>query len=391
MPFEHAAEFLRNRKKIFITVVVLIVLGLATTLGTTALEKYLHGTEESATQLAWYWATLLKILDHVALGFFSVAILGFVVELRHMHEYFQKLIEQTIVKKEFIKDLVPAEQERMQKQSLEAYFGIDELGEGGDFYDFYVNKIRSQIGGPFRRATTFETVVAPADDSTWRVTDTISYGCMKRGKSIQPEVLWTAEQDEIKKVTDFSITATKPDNTFHTYIPGQSALLKRYEGRDKRTGGHGYTLSLTEYAACDGLRIRVDVGYLVSRDRPFSWSMPYLSDGFSGDIHFPAEFDIFVDLFGLDENALPKNLKTDERGFNVYSIRQKGWLLPDDGFGYYFRPKPPAPPPATTSSPKPAAESAPAAQSTPAAGSVPAGELAPAGGSAPAGESAPGK
>lgn len=331
MAFNRAKQFINDRRKMFVTVIVLVVLGIGTTIGTIALEKKLHTPEGSAAKLAWYWGTLLKVLDHVALGLFSVAILGVIVELKHMHEYFQKLIEKTIIKKEFIKDLRPAEQERMQKQSLEAYFDIDELGQGGDFYDFYVNKIRTHIGGPFRQGTTFKTVVVPTPD-TFNVTDTISYACKKRGKAIQPEVLWTAEQDEIKKITDFSITATKPDRTVRTYLPDDKPhSLQGYQP------GHGFTLSLKEYAACDGLMITVHVGYVVSRERPFSWSMPYLSDGFSGDIHFPPDLEIFVDLFGMDKSALPKKLDTDEHGFNVYRIRHDGWLLPDDGFSFYFR------------------------------------------------------
>jgi hypothetical protein len=321
----------------------MIVLGLLTTAGTIALDKYLHETAGSASELSWGWATLLKVLDHVGLGFFSVAILGLIIELRHMRHYFQSLIEKTIIKKEFIKTLRAPEQEKMQKQSLEAFFGIDELGKKGDFYDFYVQKIRSHIGGPFRKDTTFQTTVEPGpDNGSYKVTEIISYKCRKRGESIQSEVGWTAEQDEIDRVLGFEVTATKPDQTTSSF-PAGHRLVKPYPT------GHGYTLSLQDYRSCDGLTIIVHVTYLVSRERPFSWSMPYLSDGFSGEIRFRNDVEIFVDLFGMDKSALPEDkTKLPQDGeFNVYKISHQSWLLPDDGFSYYFRKKSPVEPPAT--------------------------------------------
>lgn len=327
--------------KMLRTITVLIGLGVITSASAVGLERWLHyraGTEE----LSWGWTTFLRVLDHLGLGFFSAAILGVVLEVRHMHEYFQHLIEQTIIKREFITTLGDKDKEAMQKQSLEAYFGSD-LGKEGDFYDFFVKKIRTHIGGPYREGTRFKTVVEPTDANFFTVTETISYVCRKHSGEIQPEVCWTAEQDEIKDILDFDITATKPDHSVKTY-PFDKVTKQYHPDLIPKTDGHGFTLLLKDYAACDGLAIKVEVKYLVSRERPFSWTMPYLSNGFSGEIYFPDNLEIFVDLFGMDKSSLPPDKSNLPKvgSFNFYEISHQGWLLPDDGFSFYFRAKPPA-------------------------------------------------
>lgn len=339
-PFKRKKELGLAQWKMLRSVIVLLALGLLFSAFAVLLEKWLH-PPGSTTELAWGWRIFLKVLDHVGLGFFSVAILGVVMELRHMHEYFQHLIERTIIKREFITTLTVEEKEAMQKQSLEAYFGVSELGREGDFYDFFVKKIRSHIGGPFRQDTRFKTVVEPEPDNDFfTVTETISYICKKHSGAIQDEVFWTAEQDEIKEILSFEITTTKPDQSSRTY-PFDTASNQCDSSLVPKKDGHGFTLSLQDYASCDGLAIKVEVKYVISRERPFSWTMPYLSNGFSGEIYFPDNLEIFVDLFGMDKSALPKDKsdlpKVGDRNF--YEISHQGWLLPDDGFSFYFRPK----------------------------------------------------
>jgi len=334
-------EFGLAQWKMLRTVIVLIGLGLLVSGFTVFLHGRLHAGVAPDAELSWRWTTLLKVLDHLGLGLFSVALLGFIMELRHMKEYFQQRIERTIIKREFIKTLTLDAQESMQKQSLEAYFGVSELGKQGDFYDFYVKKLRDHIGGPFRQDTRFKTVVElGSDDRFFTVTDTISYTCRKHVSGIQKEAGWTAELDEIKEVLSLVITATKPDQTSETY-PYDKASNHKHRSLIKYEKGHGFKRSLSNYKDCDGLMIKIVVSYIVSRERPFSFSMPVLSNGLYGEIYFPDDFEIFVDLFGMDESALPENpLQLPKVGdFNFYELSHKGWLLPDDGFGFAFIPK----------------------------------------------------
>ena len=335
-------RFFAEYWKVLLTLLGLIALGVSVTLGTIALDKYFHGDTTAGTELGWGPALLLRVADHVGLGLFSVAILGIIVELPHMKEYFRKLIEKTIINKAFIKQLSKSEQENLQERALEAFFGVEGLNEEGGFYKFYVKKIRSHICGPFRKATNFETVVELVPSTTlFKITDRIAYVCKKGIEGIQPEALWTTEWDEIEEVLQLDITATKPEQgaiaDVYSYDKASNTwnhALKPY------TRGHGFTLPLDPYASCDGLAIQVRVTYLVSRERPLSWSMPYLSDGFSGEIRFPNNMEIFVDLFGLSEDALPDEANLpQENGFYKYRIAHTDWLLPDDGFSVYFRPK----------------------------------------------------
>jgi hypothetical protein len=255
-----------------------------------------------------------------------------------------------MINREFIKQLKPTEQEKLQEQALAAFFGVDELSSEEGFYKFYREKIRDHIGGPFRKGTTFKTVVVREGDDLLRVTDAISFMCKRGGKSILPKIEWTTEKDEITEVVELNITTTRPDGsqTPYSYDQATKAYLPPLQAYQP---GHGCELSLSDYAECDGLEIALQVTYLVSPERALAWTMPYLSDGFIGEIHFPDDLRIYVDLFGMSEDAVPKdklNLPS-ENGVTVCKVTHTAWLLPADGFSFSFGQKPK--PPVTDSTP----------------------------------------
>lgn len=335
-------HFLKAHWKTFLTVLVLIVIGFIISAFKVYLEERFHHTPDSAAALVWWKTLLLTLLDHAGVGVFAAAVLGVLIELPHMHEYFQERIQNTIINRNFIKQLSDSEQENLQEQALEAYFGVEELNQEGGFYKFYTQRIREHIGGPFRKGTTFETAIAQLTPDLYKVTDTISYTCKRGSKGLPEEARWTTEQDEIEDLLHLDISARSPnpgalDDTYSYDKDGScDPLFIKHET------GHGYRLPLGKYAVCDELAIKLTATYIVSCQRPFSWSMPILSDSIKGDIVYPENLEIFVDLFGLDESMLPQKagLKP-ENGFYKYRIEHKTWLLPDQGFTFHFRPTKP--------------------------------------------------
>jgi hypothetical protein len=332
--FRRFGRFLKHHWKTFVP---LILFGVIASICAVLLESYLHHGD-AARELPWAGAIGVKVLDHLGLGLIAAGILGIGIELQHMHKYFQKLIQSTMIDRAFIKQLSEPEKEKLQEQALAAFFGVDELSQERGFYKFYREKIRKHIGGPFRTDTTFETKIERTENEDFfKVTDSISFKCKKGGKTILPEIEWTTEKDESERVLQLEITAKKPaqgsepdsysfDVANNSYPPP----LEPY------TSGRGCKLSLAQYADCDGLEVTLKVVYVVSRERAFSWTMPYLSDGFSGEIQFPDDLQIFVDRFGIDESAVSKDT-------GICKISHKKWLLPEDGFSFSFQQKPPAP------------------------------------------------
>ncbi len=351
-------QFLTDHQKTVRIMMWLIAFGVTVTAFTIFLEKLFHKLSHSGAELAWWQGIIVSVSDHVGLGLFAAAILGIVIELPHMHEYFQERIQNTIISRSFIKQLSPIELERVQEQALEAFFGVEELSEEGGFYKFYREKMRRHINDPYRKDTQFNVVIERAGNDSFKVTETISFTCKKAGEAILPDVRWTTEWDEITTLLELDFTAKKSDQNnsdsySYNYETNQChGSLKHYDP------GHGYILSLADYASCDGLSITVKVIYVAPSERPFAWSMPCLSDKFSGQIHFPADLEIFADLFGMDDKALPedrKNLPQDADGLNICTVSHNNWLLPDDGFSFHFRQKKvPAPPPAPAHEPAPA-------------------------------------
>jgi hypothetical protein len=356
--------------KTFLTVLVLIVLGVVVSAFTVYLEHRFHRAREAAEKTAtetttkpstetptpatetpakteaglpWEQTLLLTLLDHAGVGLFAAAILGLVIELPHMNEYFQKRIQNTILNRNFIKQLSKPELERLQEQSLEAHFGVEGLNREGGFYKFYTKRIRSLIAGAFRTNTTFEVRIALLPNSNlYKVTETISYICKRGSEGLPEEARWTSELNEIDEVLQLEITTSRPEQGAKPEVHAFDKTTRYCHPSLVAYDGHGYILPLTEYAKCAELAIKVTVTYTISRERPFSWTMPCLTDSLSGDIFYPDNLEIVVDLFGLDEGLLhkPQDLKP-ENGFYKFRVEHNDWLLPDDGFGFYFRPKKP--------------------------------------------------
>jgi len=279
----------------------------------------------------------LTILDHLSVALFAAPVLGAIIELPHMSDYFRGLIEKTIMKKEYLKDLNDRTLDEMKQKCLAAFFHIDELDKG--FYaEFYRDNLEKQIGNPFRTNTVaVTTITANPDDKSLDVTDEISFDCKSVAGKILKEVQWTTESDEINEMQTLELSINKPNEppkvyTCNARILGQPAGVREPLKLTKE--GHGCTLQLSDYDGCDGLQVKLKVTYNVPRGRAFSWTMPCLSKGFKCTIKFPTEFDIFADSFGID---LPKRdtVKT-ETGMKVYSLDHKNWLLHDDGFAFSF-------------------------------------------------------
>lgn len=355
-------DFFRRYGRIILIGLLLIGLGL----GVKLFETYLaRGFGE---HVAWHTFGL-ELLNHVSVALFSVAVLGFILETRHLYKYFHTLIVETIIEKQFLDDLKPDALEKIKRTCLESFFHIKQLDSDDGFYNFYLAKIEKHIGGPFRENTiAVTTVTYSTDGKSFRATDEIEYVCRKLRDRIQDSAGWTAEHDEINDLSEFEITVArlngKPLTLGYKKGESQDPALEGYSG-------HGFTLSLKDYKDCDGLKIKVKAVYDVPFERPFSWTMPYLSHRFSGSIKYPEGLDLFFDSFGLDEAVLPKSKAEAINGVRTYHFEHPSWLLPDNGFSYHLR-QPPAPPPP----PKPPVEALP--QGEVILPTAPEGELKPA-------------
>src|SRR5690349_8446794 len=303
-------NFLSKYGRVIRISLILMIFGVVAKLAETYLVTYVGESKP--------WLSLAEeLLNHATVALFSVALLGFILETRHFYEYFHHLIVETIIDKRFIAGLQDTEVKELQKRCLEAFFHIEQLDKEEGFYKFYLDKIEKHIGGPFREDTVAITTVEYSDDGkSFCATDEVSYTCRKLGKTIQESAEWTAESDEIMETGDFEIAIKTGDSDWQTYYARKGELADPV--LEAKLGGHGFILPLKDYQDCDGLKVKVKALYRVALERPFSWTMPCLSNRFSGSIKYPSNLDIYFDSFGLDKSALPKKRPEAVDGFRTY-------------------------------------------------------------------------
>lgn len=314
-------------------VIITILIGTALLLLVIHLEHLYAPHHPAATFMGSAWAYALKFGEHLGIAVLSIGAIGFLLELPHWQRIFHKHIVDTITEEAYLKKFGPTELDEIQTKLMKAFFKTEDVEKADSFFRYYREKIQDFIGKPYREETSGITKIKyhPTDQNAFIVEETISFVCRRLGEDIQKEAKWTTELDEIASITSFRITVTVPPA-----IGSQAVTPRVFDQSDpelkKVAGKWGYCLSLEDYKGVNGLKVMVEVTYVVSRDRAFSWTMPYISKGMTCTIIFPTDLKIFTDQFVMEDIDNPCAIKSGECVF-----RYPYWLLPGDGLAFHFR------------------------------------------------------
>ena len=279
------------------------------------------------------WGYALKFGEHLGIAVLSIGGIGLLLEFPHWQDYFHKQIVDTITEEAYLKKFSGVELNEIQTKLMRAFFKTEDIDKPNSFFRYYREKIQDFIGKPYRESTTGVTKISDCLDNpnVFIVEETISFVCCRLGQDIQKEATWTTEPDEIDRITSFSITVTEPPTIGSPALPPR--VFKQGDSELKEVDGkRGYRLSLADYKGMDGLGVKVEVTYVVSRDRAFSWTMPYISKGMKCTIIFPPELKIFIDQFVMEDVDHPCEIKAGECVFSY-----PYWLLPGGGLAFHFR------------------------------------------------------
>jgi hypothetical protein len=292
-----------------------------------------------------------KFLDHLGIAFLSLGVIGVILEIPHLHDYFYGLFVDALTDPRYVQERKKDNNEwikRQQTKLMAGLFGRDikmadlfakDIEKPGSFFNYYFDRIQRFIGEPYRDETTGITRIAyDQNHANFIVTEEISFNCRKLGEEIQKKTSWTAERDELIDMLAFKISVTPPaslnadrDLKPETYEwdfdnpPTDSPLVPV-------TPSWGFEMPLEKYRGIDGLTVKTEVTYVVALDRAFSWWMPYISKGLKCEIKYPNDLTIFVDRFILDDSIMPDTSTPGECKFTYTD-----WLLPRNGLAFHFR------------------------------------------------------
>src|SRR6266404_1238654 len=335
-----------------------------------------------------WWAApparfISKTLAEIGLALFSIGGIDLLLEVRFMSDYFQKKIAQTMTQEEYLKKLTMEELERVQADSLKAYWKLEDIDREGTLYDYCKNQVQGFIAKPYRENVKGTYTIESVNSETHEVEEILSYACRAIKKRIQPEIKWSTRKGEIGEVKNFSIRLEIPNDiwdepefrhshpkilepviAFDTHdITAEGECLdsafqqfwKEFKNKrpeiwkeplntkppklTKTDDGENvvYKLSQNSYEDVDNLRVSLFIKYTVPTGRSLTWQMSHPSKNVSGVINFPKCQNFYLETFGLSKQYLHERDKLS--GDSPQTFEYNSWLLPESGFVFHLLPR----------------------------------------------------
>jgi hypothetical protein len=286
--------------------------------------------ELACPALPYGWDLLRRVIDHLSIAFFSVGVVAFVLEFRDWQNYVEERIVRTVVQRGYLRTLSREQLVALQTESMEAFFGLDNLGDKGSFMEYFNSRIRGLIASPYREDVRFQLAITDSHakgDQSWEIDETVTYSCHAIGGANVGGASWTIITEAECQAIQMTISSASPDfaklpdvREGALAVP-QDQLLPTQEGDIK-----GYKLDLTKYANVYGLCVRIDAKYTFPKGRALAWSMEHPTKTFSTTLTFPKNVSAMATPFGFDDGAT----EIDEKAGYLF-IRNGSWLLPNSG------------------------------------------------------------
>lgn len=174
----------------------LITLGLVLILTKIILEQ------NTVDQPGWE-KTLIELIGHLGIGAIILGVLSILLKSRHWTEYFKERLVDIVMEKSYMDRLTEPALLELQTDVLKSYFKNDNIGGEEGFLKYYQKNIQSIIGSPYR--TNLDAVLnidylSPKNHKSIKVHKEMSWVCKSNGGSIQTEITWKPEKDEIDEV-----------------------------------------------------------------------------------------------------------------------------------------------------------------------------------------------
>jgi hypothetical protein len=331
-------------KKVLTWGLVAILLGLVLILGSLVIE-------EKAKPVSNIDLIGIKFLEHMGIALMTIGIVGIIVDFPDWQKYFQERIAETIIQRRYLDTLEKSELIDLQTNTLKAYFSLDEIDRKGSLLEFFHEKVHSYLGLPYREDVSCTLSINPTAGGTrYAVEDVVSYSCRKVGDYIQDQIRWTADRDEIESLDEFKILIKIPQNFFQspefkTKYPSMKAEVTFDMNKEedqvlqKNPDGTGFTLPLLDFREIDDLYVKISVKYTIVAGRMLQWTMTHPSKHVTGVVHYPPDFKLHVDAYGITRAELEEHptAKEEHPTPGLYTFSYKSWLLPYSGFAFAFR------------------------------------------------------
>jgi hypothetical protein len=278
-------------------------------------------------------------------------LIDLVIHIPNWNRFFLDNIRDSIVQDAYLTRLDGAALKDLVSRAFQAQLKNKDIvqTERGGFLAFFFTDIHALIGSPYRENAVRDIVYKVHDQDHFLVSDTLTYTCRKSGASIQENIYWTNDPNEVADIKWLRIWIKEPkrDEAETTRIllasekdfgdTPNTETTKQIEQEFEAQGipaGKVIKKPLAGHLE-DGLTVIVDWEYLLKKDRFQYWRMAHLTKNFRLTLSFPDDYQIQEILFAAGKSNGESNTKA---GF--YSLGYNSWMLPRSGLAWKLTQKP---------------------------------------------------
>ena len=167
------------------------------------------------------------------------------LEVPHWTEYFKNRLGEVVIDHTYLDKMNAGQLQDLQLETWKRLFREAKIQREGSFLEYFENRIRSLIGGPYREGAVEQMIITySTDPNTYDYTTIITYKCRQVQRRLQKDVTWAPEIGEFLYVRRVKVELQLPSDSIirqnphfknQTWDPSQEADAQPAYHSDTRT------------------------------------------------------------------------------------------------------------------------------------------------------------
>lgn len=298
-----------------------------------------------------HWNSFITGLSYTII---ALGIISSMIDLPDWKNYFGERLKEIVLDRKYLENLNDSELIGVQREILKSRYKEYDIDKDGSFLNFMQESIEKLINSPYREHVASSCHISEHEPGILYYKEKMSYTLKSVGKDTLKSggknrienVIWTWRKDEIIEAKKFKCTLKCPkynedwtnctcpedkrcENGFREILNAESKQIAKDEV--------GYVIDIKDYMEpVDGVQVFVELEFLMSENRLYSWTMAYPSKDINISLIYPSNYDVDRFIGGLDESQY--YISTDFHENTIYFVRE-GWMLPTSGITFSINKK----------------------------------------------------
>jgi len=266
-----------------------------------------------------------SILENIGLALIIFSIFNIIIDTEAWKAYFADRLSDIVQTEAYLKRLDRDTLNVLKTKIYKIIHGAEYISGEQSFFSYIDDKLSFLIGSNHRRDVVSSiSISVKEDERTLFVEDTMQYTIVKVGDKMACMLPWLFKKDEVVKL--YSVTMYAILNTGEEIILYCENTEQKLTKNELSYGGDGDLSKIEGFNNLSEIKIKVEFVYEMNIDQYFIWQMTFPTHTYVVSIHYPENYNIQFDHFGLEDSASGTQDQT-----GLFTFRYDSWMLPRSG------------------------------------------------------------